>query len=341
MEKLKALLVGAGAMGQSWAKTLRDSSDAQTTGWVDIRPGAVAEAIDKLQLTGIKPYDDLGNALAELRPDFVVDVTIPEAHRDVTVGALAAGVPVLGEKPMADSMASARQMIAASERAGKLYMVSQSRRYDARVLAFRQAIDEHVGKLGILASDFFLGPHFGGFREQMKNPLILDMAIHTFDNARQISGEDPLSIYCREFNPAWSWYKGDTSATAIFEMTGGLQYTYSGSWCAQGLNTSWQSEWRAFGPRGAATWDGEHDPVVARVTGDEGFFHTTEKITVPAAAGVAGGIAGSLAEFLESLRTGKTPQGECHDNIKSLAMVFAAMESSATDRRVDVTRLLT
>jgi predicted dehydrogenase len=341
MTKLKALLVGAGGMGQTWAKTLRDCPDAQTAGWVDIRPGAVAEAIDKLQLTGIKPYDDLGKALAELRPDFVVDVTIPEAHRDVTIAALAAGVPVLGEKPLADSMASARQMIAASERAGKLYMVSQSRRYDARVLAFRQAIHEHVGKLGILASDFFLGPHFGGFREQMQSPLILDMAIHTFDNARQISGEDPLSVYCREFNPAWSWFNGDTSATAIIEMTGGLQYTYSGSWCAQGLNTSWQSEWRAFGPRGAATWDGEHDPVAARVTGNEGFFHATEKVTVPAASGVAGGIAGSRGEFMESLRTGKTPQGECHDNIKSLAMVFAAMESSATDRRVDVTRLLT
>jgi len=341
MAKFNALLVGAGKMGQAWAKNLRDCPEAQTTGWVDIRPGAVDEAIDELQLTGIKSYDDLGKALAELRPDFVVDVTIPEAHREVTITALAAGVPVLGEKPMADSMASARQMIAASERAGKLYMVSQSRRYDARLLAFRKAIDEHVGKLGILASDFFLGPHFGGFREEMKSPLILDMAIHTFDNARQISGEDPLNVYCREFNPAWSWYSGNTSATAIFEMTGGLQYTYSGSWCAQGLNTSWQSEWRAFGPRGAATWDGEHDPIAARVTGNEGFFHATEQITVPAATDVQGGIAGSLREFLDALRTGKIPQGECHDNIKSLAMVFAAIESAATDRRVDITRLLT
>jgi predicted dehydrogenase len=59
-----------------------------------------------------------------------VDVTVPEAHRDVTLQALAAGVPVLGEKPMASSMDEARAMVAASERAGKLYMVSQSRRYD-------------------------------------------------------------------------------------------------------------------------------------------------------------------------------------------------------------------
>ncbi|HEX4053800.1 MAG TPA: Gfo/Idh/MocA family oxidoreductase [Tepidisphaeraceae bacterium] len=336
MAGLKALLVGAGGMGQAWAKNLRDCADVQTVGWMDIRPGAAAEAMEKLKISGVKPYDDLSKSLSELRPDFLVDVTIPEAHHDVTLAALGAGVAVLGEKPMADSMAAAREMVAASEAAGKLYMVSQSRRYDARVLAFRKAIDQHAGPLGILTSDFFLGPHFGGFREQMNSPLLLDMAIHTFDNARQISGADPLAVYCHEHNPAWSWYQSGSSATAVFEMTGGLQYTYRGSWCAQGLNTSWQSEWRAFGRRGAATWDGEHDPVAAHVTSGEGFIPSTEKITVKSDENVPSGIAGSLREFLHALPTGRTPQGECHDNIKSLAMVFAAIESAQTGRRVHI-----
>jgi len=48
------------------------------------------------------------------------------------------------------------------------------------------------------------------------------------------------------------------------------------------------------------------------------------------------GIAGSLRDFVRALRTGSTPMGECHDNIKSLAMVFAAIESAATGRRVPV-----
>jgi len=51
---------------------------------------------------------------------------------------------------------------------------------------------------------------------------------------------------------------------------------------------------------------------------------------------VPAGIAGSLAEFLEALETGNTPMGECHDNIKSLAMVFGAIESAATARRVEI-----
>ena len=336
MTRFKALLVGAGGMGKAWAKTLRDFDEVETVGWIDIRAGAAGEAIEKLQLAGVKPFDDLAKALAETRPDFLVDVTVPEAHRDVTLTALRAGVPVLGEKPMADSMAAAREMVAASERAGKLYMVSQSRRYDARVLAFREAIRKYTGDLGILCSDFFLGPHFGGFREDMPSPLLLDMAIHTFDNARQISGRDPVAVYCREFNPAWSWFKGDASATALFEMTGGLQYIYNGSWCTQGLNTSWQSQWRAFGSTGAASWDGETDPIADRVTGTDGFIRATERISAKAEPNLAGGIAGSLREFVQALRTGRTPQAECHDNIKSLAMVFAAIESAGTGQRVAI-----
>lgn len=336
MSTFKALLVGAGSMGRAWAKNLRDCRDVQTAAWMDIRPGIASEAIENLQLSGVKPYDDFAKALSEIRPDFVVDVTIPEAHRDITIQSLAAGVPVLGEKPMSVSMASAREMVQASEKSGKLYMVSQSRRYDGRVLAFRDAIRKYAGDLGILTSDFFLGPHFGGFRDQMPSPLILDMAIHTFDNARQLSGRDPVSVYCQEFNPAWSWYAGAASANAIFEMTGGLRFTYNGSWCATALNTSWNSHWRAIGPRGAAAWDGEHDPIAERMTGNEGFIHPTEKITIPADTNIPAGIAGSLRDFLNALRTGETPQGECHDNIKSLAMVFAAIESSQAARPVPV-----
>jgi predicted dehydrogenase len=336
MSALKALLVGAGSMGRAWAKNLRDCGDVQTVAWMDILPGVAAEAIENLKLSGVQAYDDLGKALRESGPDFVVDVTIPEAHHDVTIQSLAAGTPVLGEKPMSVSMPLAREMVEASEKSGKLFMVSQSRRYDGRVLAFREAIRKHAGEIGILTSDFFLGPHFGGFRDQMPSPLVLDMAIHTFDAARQISGRDPVSVYCSEFNPGWSWYAGASSATAMFEMTGGLRFTYSGSWCAQGMNTSWNSQWRAFGPHGAATWDGEHDPIAERISDSEGFIHPTERITIPADMNIPAGIAGSLREFLRALRSGQTPQGECHDNIKSLAMVFAAIESSQTGRRVNV-----
>ena len=73
------------------------------------------------------------------------------------------------------------------------------------------------------------------------------------------------------------------------------------------------------------------------MTGSGGFHAPTEPRTVAVDESVARGIAGSLRDFLHALRTGATPMGECHDNIKSLAMVFGAIESAATGRRVLLT----
>jgi predicted dehydrogenase len=337
MSTYRALLVGAGGMGREWAKNLRENPRTDIVAWVDIAPGLAEQSAGELGLPGVRSYTDLGRALAESRPDFVVDVSVPEAHHDVTLAALAAGVPVLGEKPMADSMENARAMVAASERAGKLYMVSQSRRYEPNLQAFRRLIQSAAGTpLGILNSDFYIGAHFGGFRDAMASPLVLDMAIHTFDAARYLCGADAVSVYCDEFNPPWSWYAGDACATAIFEMQGGLRYTYRGSWCSEGRHTSWEGEWRAVGPLGAATWDGFGAPVAEVVTAPDGFHSKTETRAGDPDASLLTGIRGSLQEFLNALETGATPMGECHDNIRSLAMVFAAVESSATGQRVAV-----
>lgn len=322
-------------MGRQWAANLAANAEVSIAGWLDIRPDAAAQAARELGIEVGYTGQNLEQALAELRPDFLVDVTVPEAHHDVTLPALAAGVPVLGEKPMADTMERARAMVAASERSGVLYMVSQSRRYHAQLQALRRLIVEHVGDLGILNADFYIGPHFGGFREEMPSPLILDMAIHTFDAARYLSGADPVSVYCEEFNPPWSWYRGAASATVMFEMTGGLRYTYRGSWCAEGRITSWESEWRAVGPHGTATWDG-HQPPVAEVVTQQGKFLSDVETRTVAVDNIPAGITGSLLDFLNALKTGATPMGECHDNIKSLAMVFAAIESAATGRRIAV-----
>jgi len=341
MDTLRALLVGAGGMGRAWGQNLRDAPDVEVVAWVDLRPEAAARAAAEQGLGDIHIGADLAAAIDATRPDFVVDVTVPEAHRDVTVAALGAGLPVLGEKPMAATLEQAREMVAASERAGRLYMVSQSRRYNRGLAALRALIAEQLGSpLGILNSDFYLGPHFGGFRDRMDSPLLLDMAIHTLDAARYLSGADPVAVYCEEFNPPWSWYAGNACATAIFELTGGLRYTYRGSWCSEGRPTSWEAEWRAVGPRGSATWDGHDTPVAEVVTGREpdAFEAPVEQQegALPPAEGFAEGIGGSLRDFLHALRTGATPMGECHDNIKSLAMVFAAIESARSGQRVPV-----
>ena len=51
---------------------------------------------------------------------------------------------------------------------------------------------------------------------------------------------------------------------------------------------------------------------------------------------IAHGIAGSLKDFVNSYRTGATPMGDCRDNIKSLAMVFGAIESAKQGKRIQI-----
>ncbi len=330
----RALLVGAGHMGRVWARNLGESSSVELVGWVDQRGDVVATAANDLGLLDLHLDTDLASALKKTQPDFVVDVTIPAAHYAVTMLSLRAGIPVLGEKPMATSMEHAREMVAEATRSGLLYMVSQNRRYNPQLGAFRQLISAGTGPLAILNSDFYVGAREAGHRLEIASPLLLDMAIHAFDMARYLSGADPVAVYCEEYNPPWSWYRGNASASAIFEMTGGLRYNYRGSWCGEGRHTSWDSEWRGVGPHGSATWGGTDAVPVAEIVVERGgFLPVTEARHVEPRA-IEPGIAGSLGDFLSALDTGTPPMGACHDNIKSLAMVFGAIESARCGQRV-------
>ena len=193
-----------------------------------------------------------------------------------------------------------------------------------------------IGRLTTVNCDFYIGAHFGGFRDEMPSPLILDMSIHHFDLCRFLTGADPSGVYAKEFNPAGSWYKGDVSAGCIVEMSDGVIFTYRGSWCAEGCHTSWNGDWRFIGTKGSLLYEGDQEPVGEVLAGTTGFSRKTKPLKALKPRVRFGGMHGGLREMLAFLRTGKRPQTECHDNIKSLAMVFAVIESSRKGRHVPV-----
>jgi predicted dehydrogenase len=169
----------------------------------------------------------------------------------VVEAGLEAGCHVLSEKPLAASMEEAATLVELAKKSGKIHAVVQNRRFVAGIRRLRRALQDGViGDLTAIHCDFFLGPHFGGFREEMRNVLLLDMAIHTFDAARFVANEKPLSVFCVEKNPAGSWYAHGASANAIFEFSNDVVFTYRGSWCAEGERTSWEARWRLIGSKG-------------------------------------------------------------------------------------------
>jgi len=336
---LTVVLTGCGKMSGAWLKAALELPGVTVTGLVDVNEEAARGRAAEFGLADAVIGTQLGAVLGEVRPDIVFDCTVPEAHTDVTLEALRYGCHVLGEKPMADSIENARRAIAAAQVAGKLYAVMQNRRYDRRIRRLRAFLESGaIGPLTTLHSDFFIGAHFGGFRDHMEHVLLLDMAIHTFDMARFISGADPVSVYCKEWNPAGSWYDHHASAVAVFEMTGGIVYTYRGSWASEGLKTSWEAEWRGIGRKGSVTWDG-FDAFRAEAVAETGeFMSRVESVELPEPpeGTKEGGHRGLIHDFIRCVRTGDTPETVCTDNIKSLAMVFGAIESAQAHREVEV-----
>lgn len=331
----RCIVVGAGGISGAWFPPLLEEK-VEIAAIVDLRKEA-AEARAKQYGLDCLCTDDLDLALRTTAPDFAVDLTVPEAHADVTVACLQGGAHVIGEKPMAASMEQARRMVAASERTGKLYMVSQSRRWDRKHDSIRRTLASGaIGDLTTMCCDFFIGAHFGGFRDEMESPLILDMAIHHFDLVRFLTGLDAEWVYCHEFNPKGSWYRGDVAAACVFGMTGGAVFSYRGSWCSEGFHTSWNGDWRIVGTSGTLLYQGDADPRVQRVAGDEGFHRPLEDVAPVPSDLEKTAMHGALLEMLRFLREGARPQTECHDNIRSLAMVFSALESSKVDGPVRV-----
>ncbi|MEI6084951.1 MAG: Gfo/Idh/MocA family oxidoreductase [Verrucomicrobiota bacterium] len=336
---IRAVLVGCGGMAGAWLKAATEVGGIEFVGFVDIREEAARQRATASGAVAPVIGTDLATVLKAAQPEVVFDCTIPEAHHQVTLTALAHGCHVLGEKPLADSMAHAREMVAAAKQAGKIYAVIQNRRYLPQIRRLKNFLAAgSLGDVTTLDCDFYIGAHFGGFRDKMRHVLLLDMAIHTFDAARYITGADAVAVYCKEWNPRGSWYDMDASAVAIFEMANGLMYTYRGSWCAEGLNTSWECDWRIVGTKGSAKWNGG-DGFQAEVVTKAGNF-TSDKAPVDWPAhdpgSKVGGHAGLMREFVDCVRTGQTPETICTDNIQSLAMVFAAIESAEKGQRVEV-----
>ncbi len=321
---MRVIQVGIGGMGQVWLQTVHDSPDVEFAGFVEISDAVIDAQIIRFGLDRGMIFKSLDEALKTVQADGLINVTPPQFHKDVSIRALEAGIPVLSEKPLAPTLAEAQAIVDASNQTGVLHMVTQNYRYSVVAQTLKKALDPTmVGAISSVAIVFFKGPHFGGFREEMPYPLIVDMSIHHFDMLRFFLDADPVSVFGRSWNPPWSWYKGDASASALIQFGNGVTASYTGSWCATGNETTWNADWRFDCQKGVVT-----------LINDQVWFYPRDSNTAPRRIDPVmmplTAQAYLLHEFYAAVTDGAAAATTCQDNIKSLAIVCNLVESFQT-----------
>ncbi len=338
--RLRAALVGCGAMSRAWLEAAAGIDGLEIVGLADLDLARAESRAASFGLRDAVLAADVKTLLARATPDLLFDVVAPAARYEIVSAALDAGCHVLSEKPMAETLDEARGLVARAARASRIHAVVQNRRYIGSVRRIARAIGSGmVGAVTSIHADFFLGPHFGGFREEMEHVLLLDMAIHSFDAMRCMAGLEAQGVYCREWNPQNSWYRQGSSAFALFDLENGSVFTYRGSWCAEGLGTSWECAWRFVGVKGTLLWDGRDDIRIENAGSErEGLFAKVVGLAAPPLdpADRIGGHAGVMKDFVAAVRSGTTPETAGSDNVKSLAMALGAIDSSERGRRVEI-----
>jgi predicted dehydrogenase len=178
---LRLAVVGVGHLGRHHARLLSSLPDVQLVAVVDTDR---ARAEEVAAAAGASPFFDPAELLGKVD---AVTVAVPtERHRDVAVPFLAAGIPVLVEKPMARSLAEADEMIAAADQAGVALAVGHTERFNPAVEAARP----------LLTNPRFIEVHrLGAFPDRSLDiDVVFDLMIHDLDVLLSIVQSDVESI---------------------------------------------------------------------------------------------------------------------------------------------------
>ncbi len=336
MKKLRMLHIGCGEISDKWLQVTSQHQGMEIVGLVDSNRTR-AEYRQQQYNIACPIFIDYKEAIVAVEPDVIVDNTPPQCHFEIASFALAHQAHVLCEKPVSQTLEEAKKLLEEAKVHGKRVIVMQNRRYIKALSALRQIIrDGKIGEVSAVYSNFFTEAHFGGFRDEMDNPLLLEMAIHTFDQLRYLLDSKPEKVYCKAFNPKESWYKEGASVSCLFEMEKGVVYQYNGSWCAKGNLTSWESEWRVMGSKGAAYWNGKDMPWYETREADDAQFPTDYEREVYHIHEMKEGHEGCICDMIQALQEDKCAPTEITDNYYSIQMVLAAIESSRTSKEVSM-----
>ncbi|MEV2212098.1 Gfo/Idh/MocA family oxidoreductase [Streptomyces sp. NPDC050997] len=334
-QPLSVGLIGAGRMGSLHAETLAHRLPGVHLGAVaDPAPGAARRLGDRLGCA--TTYTDIGELLSDPRIDAVVIVTPARTHADLVQAAAEAGKAVYCEKPMAVTLAEADRAIKAAADAGMPLQVGFQRRYDVGFRAAHEKIA--AGAIGTphLLRSLTRDPKLADPSRIPPWTIFLETLIHDFDILRYLNpGAEPVEVHAMAdalvrpdfkdrglLDTAVVTIRFDNGALATAEASFQAVYGYDvraevlGSAGMLTMGDLRRTHLTAYGPDGSAA---------ECVTYDQHLFHDA--------------YVAELADFTDSVRTGRAPSVTGEDARGALSIALAAIESVTSGGPVRVDRI--
>ena len=323
------LMIGASGRASSWIRTFTNqfSDRVKIIGLVDINQEALENEGKNLGLNKKQLFTDYQAAIESVKADFCGISTPPQFHSSAAVLAMKKGMSVISEKPIADNLNSAKAMVKTSAETGLPCAIMQNYRYERNkqeVVKIRE--EERLGKLqhvfGRNACDYREYLSWGrAWRHDMDFGLLFEGSVHHFDMLRFLSGGDCETLMGFGWNPDWSSFKHYSSGYYLMRMNNGVHACYEGNSSAAGITNCWHREHYRLEFEGGTVEIAEGDDITIHRVGQEQEVYTAPDI-------LRHGENHFFNEFLNWIDGGTPSATRIIDNIKSFALVIAAMDTT-------------
>lgn len=223
MSDLKIAVAGAGLIGRHHVQLIQESGSCELLALVDPAPAAA----DFAREAGVPIHPNLADLLSTERPDGVIVATPNSLHVQNGLDCVEYGVPVLVEKPIADSADEAARLVEAAEAANVPLLVGHHRRHSPILAKTREIVED--GTLGqvvsVMGNALFYKParYFeeGPWRGEVGGGPILINVIHEVDNLRSLCG-DIVDVQAFSSNATRGFPVEDTVAINLRFESGAL-----------------------------------------------------------------------------------------------------------------------
>ncbi len=186
---LRAAVIGVGAMGMHHARVYNELDGVELVAVADLDSQKAAAIGRRFK---VPTYTDYQAMFDEERPDLVTVAVPTSLHHAVAMEAIARGIHLLVEKPIASTIVQAEEIIAQAQAHGVQLAVGHIERFNPAVIELKKRLDrDELGPLFMIQAR-----RMGPFPERIQDMgVVIDLAAHDIDVMFYLLGSPVERVY--------------------------------------------------------------------------------------------------------------------------------------------------